>query len=176
MPRHEFIVSRRTALLLGVAAAWSVGTLASAPTRDGAAAAAPMPAAADPGETEPPRYRFDCVTPLPDFAPLSRLEEVWASPAYMRITDCVVSYVGPEPFQLTARESSIVRVAEAAGAAVDDRSGLYLVILAASTRIDPGGFDAKLAALGRPVAAAVLALAPEAPQAARFAAWLEATA
>jgi hypothetical protein len=88
----------------------------------------------------------------------------------------VVSYIGTEPFRLTAEESAIVDVAEAAGAVVSDREGLYLVILAASTRIDPARFEVKLAELGRPVAAASLALAPAAPQAGRMAAWLQATA
>jgi len=176
MPQDEFTVSRRTALRLGVVVAWSVGTLAVASTQ---LAATPMPRPAEVAAEEPleePRYRFDCVTPVPGFAPLGRLEEVWASSRYLTFTDCVVSYVGAEAFTLTAEESAIVRVAEEAGAVVDDRRALYLLILAASTRIDPARFDAKLAELGRPVVAASLALAPDAPQAPRFAAWLELTA
>ena len=172
------LVTRRTALRLGIVSAWSAGmfVLAPAPAVAAAPKAAPKRAAADTEEDTAPRYRFDAVTPVPGFAPLSRMEEVWASPRYMTITDCVVSYIGTEQFRLTAEESAIVDVAEAAGAVVSDREGLYLVILAASTRIDPARFEAKLAELGRPVAAASLALAPEAPQADRMAAWLEATA
>lgn len=171
------LISRRTALRLGIVSAWSAGMLVFGPAPAVAAAptVTPKRAAADTEDTEP-RYRFDAVTPVPGFAPLHRMEEVWASPRYMTITDCVVSYIGTELFRLTAEESAIVDVAEAAGAVVSDREGLYLVILAASTRIDPARFEAKLAALGRPVAVASLALAPEAPQADRMAAWLQATA
>jgi hypothetical protein len=171
------LVNRRTALRLGVVSVWSVGmfALGQAPAV-AAAPIVPKRAAADAEEVTEPRYRFDAVTPVPGFAPLGRMEEVWASPGYMTITDCVVSYIGTEPFRLTAEESAIVDVAEAAGAVVSDREGLYLVILAASTRIDPARFEVKLAELGRPVAAASLALAPAAPQAGRMAAWLQATA
>lgn len=178
MPRDPLLVSRRTALRLGIVSAWSAGmfVLGPAPAVASAPTAAPKRAAADAEDDAAPRYRFDAITPVPGFAPLGRMEEVWASPRYMTITDCVVSYIGTEPFRLTAEESAIVDVAEAAGAVVSDREGLYLVILAASTRIDPARFEAKLAELGRPVAVASLALAPEAPQAARIAAWLQSTA
>ena len=169
------IVSRRTALQLGAVAAWSLGTIASAPSQV-AVAAVPAVVPVDDGETEGPRYRFDAVMRVPTYAPLHRLEEVWASPGYLTITDCVVRYVGPQPFLLTDEESAVVDVAVAAGAVVEDRTAMYLLILAASTRIDPARFDAKLAELGRPVVQASLALAPEAPQAGGFAAWLERTA
>ena len=56
---------------------------------------------------------------------------------------------GPEPYRLNLKESEIVDVAEAAGAVVVDRRATYLVILAASTRIDPARLDAKLAELER---------------------------
>ena len=69
--------------------------------------------------------------------PLARLEDVWASPAYLAITDCNVTYVGPEPYRLNLAESAAVDVAEAAGAVVVDRHATFLLILAASTRIDP---------------------------------------
>ncbi len=176
MSRDALTVTRRMALRLGVVAAWFVGVFAFVPAQEVAAVPTAGLAAATGDEPDSPRYRFDSVTPLPDFALLGRLEEVWARPGYMTITDCIVSYIGAEPFLLTAEESAIVDVAEASGAVVDDRPGLYLLILAASTRIDPARFDAKLAELGRPVVTASLALAPEAPQAARFAGWLEATA
>lgn len=170
------IVSRRTALQLGAVAAWSLGTLAFVPPQV-AVAAAPAAVPVDDGEeAEGPRYRFDAVMRVPAYAPLHRLEEVWASPGYLTITDCVVRYVGPQPFRLTEEESAVVDVAVAAGAVVEDRTAMYLLILAASTRIDPARFDAKLAELGRPVVQASLALAPEAPQAGGFAAWLERTA
>ncbi|MFD4422210.1 hypothetical protein ACFWN7_12015 [Agromyces sp. NPDC058484] len=174
MPLLSSFASRRAVLRLGVAAAWSLGALTVTPRLGATAAPQPWLTASGPGGAEPPRYRFDCITPVPGFAPLHRLEEVWASPRYMTFTDCVVGYFGEEPFHLTAQESAIVRVAEEAGATVDDREGLYLLILATSSRIDPARFDEKLAELGRPVVTASLALAPEAPQAAGFAAWLEA--
>lgn len=174
MPR-PVIVSRRTALQLGAVAAWSLGTLAFVPPQLAAGAAAAAVPVGD-GEAEGPRFRFDVVMRVPAFAPLHRLEEVWASPGYLTISDCVVRYVGPQPFRLTDEESAVVDVAVAAGAVVEDRTAMYLLILAASTRIDPARFDAKLAELGRPVVQASLALAPEAPQAGGFAAWLERTA
>jgi hypothetical protein len=177
MPQDDRLLSRRSALRLGVLSAWSAGMFLVAPTAAARATDAATAAnGADAAEEAAPRYRFDCVTPVPGFAPLGRLEEVWASPRYVTITDCVVSYIGTEIFRLTPEESAIVDVAEAAGAVTADRRQLYLVILAASTRIDPARFDAKLAELGRPVATAVLVLAPAAPQADRIAAWLQATA
>jgi hypothetical protein len=178
MPQDEFTVSRRTALRFGAVVAWSVGTLAVASTQ---LAAAPMPRPKQVGAASDvvkgPRYHFDCFTPVvPKLGPLGRLEEVWASPLYLTFTDCVVSYAGAEAFALTKAEAAVVHVAEHAGASGHDPKGLFLQILAASTRIDPARFDAKLAELGRPVVTASLALAPDAPQAARFAAWLELTA
>jgi hypothetical protein len=175
MPRDTPNISRRTALRLGMVTAWSVGTLAFTTTPAVAAVPAiPVPPATY--DSNAPRFRFDFITALPMTAPLTRLEQVWASPQYVRITDCVVRYVGAETFELTADESAVVGVAEAAGAVVDDRRALYLLILAASTRIDPASLDARLAELGRPVVMASLALAPEAPQAAQFGVWLERTA
>ncbi|MDQ0576858.1 hypothetical protein QFZ29_003081 [Agromyces albus] len=172
MPRDTPSISRRTALRLGIVTAWSVGTLAFT-TAPALAAVPAVPAPPVTYGSNAPRFRFDFITALPMSAPLTRLEQVWASPQYMRITDCAVRYVGAETFELTADESAVVDVAEAAGAVVDDRRALYLLILAASTRIDPASLDAKLAELGRPVVLASLALAPEAPQAAQFGAWLE---
>lgn len=174
MPRDTPSISRRTALQLGIVTAWSVGALAftTAPAV-AAVPAVPMPPVIY--DSNAPRFRFDCTTAVPVFAPLTRLEQVWASPQYMTITDCIVRYIGAETFELTADESAVVDIAEAAGAIFDDRRALYLSILAASTRIDPAALDAKLAVLGRPVVMASLALAPEAPQAAQFGAWLERT-
>lgn len=174
MRGRSLVVSRRTALQFGVASAWSLAALVFARIPE-TATATPGHAAVGEMDTEEPRFRFDPITPLPDLAPLGRLEEVWASPSYLTITDCIVSYVGAEPFRLTAQEYRIVEVAEAGGAIGDPRD-LYLLILAASTRIDPARFDAKLAELGRPIVAASLALAPQAPQAAQFAMWLDETA
>jgi hypothetical protein len=176
MTRRTLIVSRRTALQLGALAAWSLGSLALAPAYPSAMAAPAASAKGAGSRPAAPRFRFDCVTRVRGFSPLHRLEEVWADPRYLTVTDCVVRYVGPPPFILTAEESAIVGVAEAAGAVVADRQATYLLILAASTRIDPARLDAKLAELGRPVVEASLALAPEAPQAAAFAAWLQSTA
>lgn len=175
MSRRTLVVSRRTMLRLGVVSAWSLATLTVTSRPHRASAAHGRVAVAD-DDAEVTRFRFDPITPLPDFAPLGRLEEVWASQKYVTITDCVVTYVGEEPFELTPQEAAIVEVAEATGAVVGDPRQMYLLILAASTRIDPAVFDAKLAELGRPVVAASLALAPEAPQAALFAAWLQETA
>jgi hypothetical protein len=167
-------VSRRAALQLGVATAWSLSALAF-PQNPQPATATPGHAAVGEIETEDRRFRFAPITPLPDFAPLGRLEAVWASPSYLTITDCIVSYIGADPFRLTPEEYRIVEIAEAGGATGDPRD-LYLLILSASTRIDPPRLDAKLAELGRPIVTASLALAPEAPQAAQFMRWLEETA
>lgn len=166
------LVSRRTVLKLGAVAAWGAASLASLPARGVPAVVPPGSSGVD--DVDPQRYRFDPVSLRPDLAPLRRLEDVWASPAYLAITDCVVTYVGPEPHRLNLKESEVVDVAVAAGAVVVDPRATYLVILAASTRIDPARLDAKLAELGAPIVTASLALAPEAPQAARFTAWLAA--
>ena len=129
------VVSRRTVLKLGAVAAWGAASLASHPASGVRAVVPPPSSGVD--EVDPQRYRFDPVSLRPDLAPLRRLEDVWASPAYLAITDCVVSYVGPEPHRLNLKESEVVDVAKAAGAVVVDPLATYLVILAASTRIDP---------------------------------------
>ena len=172
-------LSRRTVLKLAAAAGWSLGGLLLMP-------AVPTPFAPRPpypGSTAPvaeevppaPRYRFDCVTPVPAFAPLGRLEEVWASPRYMTFTDCIVTYVGEAPHALTAEESAIVDVVASAGGDEGDREGTYLLVLRASTRVDPSRLHERLSELGRPIVEGSLALAPDAPQAKLFAEWLDAT-
>jgi hypothetical protein len=174
MAAKDLVVTRRTALRIGAVAALTAAAVAAPST----ALAATRPRTADTlPDVDPnvPRYRFDPVSFRPDLAPLHRLEEVWASPAYMTITDCVVTYIGEETFRLTPEEQAIVAVAEQAGAVVDDPETTYRLILAVSTRVDPARLEAKLAEVGRPVVEASLVLAPEAPQAARFAAWLAAT-
>lgn len=163
-------MSRRTALKLGAAAALAAVSFAPQPALGVPAVVPPSSGGADDANQQ--RYRFDPVSRRPDLAPLGRLEDVWASPAYLAITDCNVTYVGPEPYRLNLAESAAVDVAEAAGAVVVDRHATFLLILAASTRIDPARLDAKLAELGAPIVMGSLAFAPQAPQAARFAAWL----
>ncbi len=106
-------VTRRTLLKLALAGGWSLGALMLAPATPALAAGAPTirgTSAATALEEAPsvPRYRFNCVTPVPAFAPLGRLEEVWASSRYMTFTGCVVSYVGIGQFRLTPEESAIV--------------------------------------------------------------------
>jgi hypothetical protein len=175
MQHHEPVVSRRTALRLG-ALAVGIATLAVAQPPLTAVAGPARAATGDSVDSDVPRFRFDCITPVPGFAPLHRLEEVWANPRYLTFTDCRVTYIGSEPFRLTPEEAAVVDVAEEAGAVVTDPQAMYLLILAATARIDPARFEAKLAELGRPVVQASLALAPEAPQADRFRDWLAATA
>ena len=123
-----------------------------------------------------PRYRFDCVTPVPAFAPLGRLEEVWASPRYMTFTGCIVSYVGIGSSALTAEESAIVDVVAEAGGNVTDRERTFL--LCADGEHPRRPFAALSGSRGvRPADhRRIVALAPEAPQAALFADWLVATA
>ena len=98
-----------------------------------------------------PRYRFNCVTPVPAFAPLGRLEEVWASSRYMTFTGCVVSYVGTAVHALTPEESAIVDVVAEAGGDVGDRERTFLTVLTASTRVDPSRLYQALAEFGRPI-------------------------
>lgn len=176
MTRRSLIVSRRDALRLGAVAAWSLASLTRGQPTSSAVAAPVVTAVDTEAAPDARRFRLDCVTRVRSFSPLKRLEEVWADPRYLTVTDCVAQYVGPPPFVLTPEESAVVGVAAAAGAVVTDPQTMYLLILAASTRIDPARFDAKLAELGRPVVEASLALAPEAPQAGAFAAWLDSTA
>jgi hypothetical protein len=124
----------------------------------------------------PARYRFNCITPIPAFSPLGRLDEVWASSRYMTFTGCVVTYVGAGEMSLTPEESAIVDVVAAAGGDVSDREVTFLRVLTASTRVDPARLAEKLAEFGRPIVEGSLALAPDAPQAKLFADWLAASA
>lgn len=174
------LVTRRTLLELAVAGGWSLGSLVLMPQGVRPAGTPQVPAAAT-ASTAPetpslPRYRFNCTTPVPAFAPLGRLEEVWASPRYMTLTGCVVSYVGVGRFALTPEESAIVDIVSEAGGDVSDRESTYLLVLTASTRIDPARLEEKLAEFGRPVITGSLALAPDAPQANLLADWLASTA
>ncbi|HEX5729578.1 twin-arginine translocation signal domain-containing protein [Microbacterium sp.] len=173
-------LSRRTVLKLAAAAGWSLGGLLLVPSRSrpGRAGTVVSGSTAPGGEeaAPAPRYRFDCVTPVPAFAPLGRLEEVWASPRYMTFTDCTVTYVGEGPHSLTAEESAIVDVVANAGGDAVDREATYLLVLRASTRVDPSRLSERLWELGRPVVEGSLALAPDAPQARLFAEWLDAAA
>lgn len=170
-------MTRRGALKLAAMAALSIGgSLALPMVPEHAAAAAVRTAPRTPVTELPvPRYRFDCVSPVPQFAPLGRLEEVWADARYLTMTDCVTTYVGEGPFVLTPEESAIVDVVTQSGGVVSDRQATYLLILAVSTRIDPARLEQKLAQVGRPIVQASLALAPQAPQARQFTAWLSAT-
>lgn len=171
IPGMTRTISRRTALRYAVTTAgWASGLLLMPRqwTR-------PTPAVLSTVEQEAPpvpRFRFNCITPVPGFAPLGRLEEVWASPRYMTFTGCAVSYVGDGPFVLTAEESAVVDVVADAGGEVTDRRETYLLVLTASTRIEMSQLNDRLAELGRPIVRGSLALAPEAPQAKLFADWL----
>lgn len=167
-------ITRRTLLRLGVAVAASIGAAAVTTTPAFAAPATVRAAASEPPAD--PRYRFAMKTPVPDLAPLARLEDVWASPYYLAVTDCIVTYIGENAHRLTAQESAIVDVVQTTAGPVADPQATYLTVLAASTRIDPARFDAKLAELGRGIVAGSLALAPQAPQSRAFARWLAATA
>lgn len=167
-------MTRRGLLGVAIAAGASVGGLLLATS----AGAATLPSAVVPASTttdeqvDPPRFRFECVTPVPAFAPLGRLEEVWASPRYLTFTDCSVSYIGAGPFVLTDEESAVVEVVATAGGDVGDRQRAYLTVLRASTRIDRARLDERLSDFGRPIIAGSLALAPLAPQAQLLANWL----
>jgi len=180
-PELPHPVTRRTLLKIALAGGWSLGALMLAPTTPALAAGTPTirsSSAAAALEEAPsvPRYRFNCVTPVPAFAPLGRLEEVWASSRYMTFTGCIVSYVGIGQFRLTPEESAIVDVVAEAGGNVTDRERTFLSVLTASTRVDPARLYQALAEFGRPIIAGSVALAPEAPQAALFTDWLVATA
>jgi hypothetical protein len=174
-------VTRRTLLKMAVAGGWSLGAVLLIPTQSTAAVSSSRrPGALRRTAVEDasslPRYRFDCITPVPAFAPLGRLEEVWASSRYMTFTGCVVSYVGLGYFRLTPEESQIVDAVADAGGDVSDREATFLRVLTASTRVDPSRLEEKLAEFGRPIIAGSLALAPDAPQAKLFAKWLDAGA
>ncbi|GAA1819186.1 hypothetical protein [Agromyces neolithicus] len=180
-PHVPHPITRRTALHLGFTAAGALGLMLLRPSPQAAGAMPPMTRPRTTGEAAADaalaaRFRFACISPLPDFAPRGRLEEVWADPYYMTITDCTVSYIGEGPFVLTDEESAIVDVVSEHGGDVLDRNATYLVVLAASTRIDPARLHSRLVELGRPIVAASLALAPDAPQSELFAGWLAAPA
>lgn len=168
-------ITRRTALRWAALGALSLGFPVTSPTSHTHSALDNMltAEAANEEPTEPPpRFSFDCVSVVPLFAPLTHIEEVWASPRYLTFTGCRVRYIGEDPFVLTTEESAIVDVVAAAGGNTADPTGTYLDVLAASTRIDPARFSAALADLGAPVALGVLAFAPKAPQARMITEWL----
>ena len=177
MSAHRHGVTRRTVL------AWAVASLVlpklpEPPQGSGRVpdAVGVRPVVADDGPQDPPpRFRFDCVSPVPLFAPLTRVEEVWASPRYLTFTGCVVRYVGEGPFVLTPQEDEIVEVGAAAGGVVEDRTDTYLRVLRVSTRVDPARFAQKLAEFGAPVVVGALTFAPAAPHAELMARWLAST-
>lgn len=167
-------VTRRTALRMAVAAMGACGVLAVPARARGIAypasgVSAPLDHVA---VAASPRFRFECISPVPGQASLSRLEEVWSSPRYTTFTDCIVSYAGEPPFLLTAAERSVVDVVAAAGGDVSDPGYTYLLVLATSTRLHPPRLAERLARLGRPVVRGSVALAPAAPQAPLLRAWL----
>ncbi len=168
-------VTRRAALQLGVAAAGALALTSTPAIAAAAATPAPqrrvIPQVLREDWIED-RFRFDCITSAGTFPPVTRLEQVWASPLYMTVTGCVVTYYGQEPFELTETESAVVDIVELWGGDVSDRTGTYRLVLAASTRVDPDRFDETLAELGQPVVAASLQLAPDAPQAHLLEEWL----
>lgn len=165
---------RRTMLRLGVAAGvFGAAVLAAV----GQASATGQSASQVDVSSEVPLesetlYSFRCSFLQGPALDYSRLEEVWASTQYLRITSCEVDYIRPGAHSLTLKESAIVQVAEDAGLVVEDRAAAYLTILATCTRIPPGTLAGRLAELGAPMITAALALAPEAPQARQLTEWL----
>lgn len=163
-------LDRRTVLGLGAA----IGVFGAAALSNSTAVqvgATVGPAVSETPLEPEPRYAFRCLTPSATAVEYSRLEEVWASPMYMRTTSCEVRYIGQGQHALTVEESAIVQIAEGAGLVTGDRAAAYLTILAACTRIAPD-LEVRLAQLGVPMVTAALALAPEAPQAKRLSEWL----
>lgn len=167
-------VSRRSLLRLAAATGASLGTLLLGTTRHDTTRTSTAPTASAPGEPPAPRFRFDCNSPVAAVPPLTRLEEVWASPLYLTFTGCTVRYIGAGPFVLTAEESAIVDVVARGRGDTGDRRGTYLQVLRASTRIDPTRFDQRLNEFGPPVVQGSLTRAPEAPQAHLLVKWLAA--
>ncbi|QOT18964.1 hypothetical protein HMI59_07470 [Paenarthrobacter sp. YJN-5] len=172
---------RRSVLQLGVATialAGCSGTKIDS-SQTSALDMAPVVAGDDKVAKERPeplvRYQFTCTAADGSLiGKFSSLEEVWASTRYLRITDCVVAYVGAGAHVLTAEETAAVNVAVAAGAPAGQQSELCLRIIRACTRTDPRTLNAALSAYGVPVVKGALALAPLAPQAAVFTKWLKA--
>lgn len=167
-------ISRRTLLKTAAGTGVSLGALLLAPTVLDAIDAPAAVAANTPEQSDAPRFRFDCTSPVAAVAPLTRLEEVWANPLYLTFTGCTVRYIGAGPFVLTAEESAIVDLAARGRGDMGDRRGTYLQVLRASTRIDPARFEQRLNELGPPVVEAAVARAPEAPQAHLLRKWLAA--
>ncbi len=120
------------------------------------------------------RYQFECRGPngLPLII-LSSLEEVWANTQYKKFSDVVVTFVGPQPWVLTAEENAAVNVAVAAGAA-GTRNDIILAIIKACTRSNPPTISTALYGLGGvPIVKGALTLAPMAPQSAVLTKWLK---
>jgi hypothetical protein len=173
-------VTRRSVFQIGLVSLGIIATPIGALTRpdsyghlDGTtrtANAAPQAVAG----VEAPRYLFVCESSLGYVGPFTKVEEVWSSPSYMKMTSVTVMYIGSGSLVLNDEESSIVAVAEKAGMTVSDKPALYMTILEVCARVATEHLDERLHTLGAPVVKAALAREPHAPQAQLLAGWLDA--
>lgn len=118
---------------------------------------------------EPPegddRFNLSCYFPDGSSAgEFSSLAETWASTNFVRFDYCVATYLGPEPFTLSADEASIASIA-AAGLPDEPETELYLRTLATCARVAPGDGPHGVASYPEPILEAAIHLCPKAPQA-----------
>jgi hypothetical protein len=143
----------------------STSTPAPGPADDGSTStAAPAPSDDAEGEGEGEGYVLSCVTedgPLP--VQYSRLEEVWSSSNYLRMLFCEATPRGSGPYEMTAEQLEVARVA--VGSDREPTGEDYLAVVAACTRL--GEPDGPRSIEGAPasVLEAALLVCPEAPQA-----------
>lgn len=167
-----FLAMAAVLLITGCAPATTVPSPASGGSTTTAESSAPstlVPGTVRPSETS--RFLFSC-TFINKAPPMSfyRLESVWASGDYTRISSCTVRFMGPEPYEPSSEEARVISLA-GVDARSPDALETYLNLARLCTRISdeagPDGFaaqpDATLEAANQ--------LCPHAPQAKIILAW-----
>lgn len=135
--------------------------------------APPIPVPGTTRASENFRFQYSCsfINGAPQMS-FYRLESVWASGDYTRISSCTVNYLGPTTYEPSPEEARVIVLA-GADARGSEALDAYLNLARLCTRISdeagPDGFaaqtDAVLEAAGQ--------LCPRAPQAKIIAAWAD---
>lgn len=139
----------------------------------GATVAATTPPA-PPAVADAPRYWFECWGPGYLIGEFSSVEEVWAAPGYMEITDVRVRFKGAGPRLLLPDEEAAIAAAERTlRRTVADPAATLLSALQLSSRTPLDRLGDSLGAAGAAAVVAALELHPEAPQAGLLRHWLQ---
>lgn len=127
-----------------------------------------------PAVADAPRYWFECWGPGYLIGEFSSVEEVWAAPGYMEITDVRVRFKGAGPRLLLPDEEAAIAAAERTlRRTVADPAATLLSALQLSSRTPLDRLGDSLGAAGAAAVVAALELHPEAPQAGLLRHWLQ---